>query len=224
MTSPPAWCRHRWAEQVGPGWAGGGGWAAGRRCYSLKTLLPPGGYPYPRPSPPHGHSHPQEDTSAQQRHCGQEGLSVHIYSTGHSPVGWGASRSSSQGRTCGPASCSPGCLQYHWWRTGTSGRPASLVRGVSGPGRHGGSGGSPRLQPAGELQELDSRLCLVCVWGWKEAGGDPAGKGVGLGLASPFLDTGRPTLLMLQLLGAEAHPPGAPRAMLEPHRGPWGMT
>ena len=37
---------------------------------------------------------------------------------------------------------------------------------------------------------------------------------MGLGLASPFLDTGRPTLLMLQLLGAEAHPPGAPRAML----------
>lgn len=91
-------------------------------------------------------------------------------------------------------------------------------RGVAGPGRHGGSGGS-LLQPAGQLQETGLQA-LSCFCVRVEAAGDPAGQGVGLGLASPFLDTGVPSLLMLQLLGAEAHPPG-PGAMPGPHRGPW---
>ena len=88
--------------------------------------------------------------------------------------------------------------------------------------------------PQGCSQQVNYRnwtpgSVLFLCGGWGGLGGrklgeNLQGKAVGPGLASPFLDTGRPTLPMLQLLGAEAHPPRAPRAMLGPHRGPRGRT
>lgn len=91
--------------------------------------------------------------------------------------------------------CSPSCLQCRWWRTGTSGQPASLV-GVVRP-RQGweGVGGSPRPQPAGELITGTGLQALSCFCAWGEgSGGRPcrARVGAGAGVSLPGHRTSHP--------------------------------
>lgn len=74
-------------------------------------------------------------------------------------------------------------LRVWWW---WGGQAKAGVEGV---------GGSSRLQPAGELQELDSRLCLVSVrgvGGGRKLGENLQGKGWGWGWHPPSWTLGVP--------------------------------